>query len=432
MKFIKSTLPILLLCFLPFWLFAQWYKLPAPNIPYKFGMLCNSLYVPYGNIYPAANGEIIYDIYCYLSPSSGGNYNIMESSDDLGIDTSKYSDNGMGCCSGTGMYSVNDSTHVFIENKAGWIFSYYTTNNFSSLKAFNAFIVPYGGPSVVTKNYIYVASQSWFEYNDSLYISRTTISSNTYKYKSFYSDSGTGKLYFVNDSTGFILTYHRNSHAPNFLGKTNDYGTTWNTVFSSPTYNSKDYCFPMKDTGYLILNDSVYKTVNGGITWNKLTVPGGSYTCIQFANGLIGYIGGSGGYLIKTINGGATWTSETSSTTNTISSLYTFGTSVAYFVDSTMKIYKNQPGLGAPVIQSPTSKLDIYPNPSNGEFTLEISSDLLKSQVTLYDVMGRLIYQTALAQTQSAINIPTLAKGIYYVKLVSPSGQFLQKKIVKE
>ncbi len=427
MKFIKSTLPILLLCFLPFHLFAQWYKLPVPKTPYKWGMFCHEEYIPYNIICPAADGEIIYDIYCYISPSGGGNYNIMESQNDMGVDTSDYSDYGSGCCYNTVMASTSNLIHAFLYNKIGYQSLEYTSDNFSTTKRMNAYLPgPDCGPISITKNYIYVALQT-----DSLCINRTNIPSNTCNHISSYTDSGNGKLYFVNDSTGFILTYHRNSHAPNFLGKTNDYGATWNTVFSSATYNIKDYCFPSKDTGYIVMNDSAFKTTNGGITWNKLIVPGGSFTCIQFANSKLGYIGGTGGHLIKTTNGGATWTTETSNTVNAISSLYTFGPSVAYFVDSTMQIYKNQPGLSVPAIQSPISKLDVYPNPSNGKFTVEISSDVLNSQMDIYDVLGRSCYRADLVQPLSEINIPTLSKGVYYVRIIAPSGQSFQKSIVK-
>jgi hypothetical protein len=388
--------------------------------------------VPYNTIYPAANGEILYDIYCYISPSGGGNYGIMESTNDLGIDTIKYSNNGTGCCYTTVMASTSNLIHAFLFDKIGYQNLEYTNDNFSTITQMSAYLPGPGcGPVAITKNYIYVASQTSYGPSDSLYINRTTISSNTYKYKSFYSDSGTGKLYFVNDSTGFMLTYHRNSHTPNLLIKTIDYGTTWNTIFSSAANNIKDFSFPTKDTGYLILNDSSYKTTNGGITWNKLTVPGSSYTCIRFANGLIGYVGGIGGYLIKTINGGTTWTTETSNTTETINTLYTFGTSVAYFVDSTMQIYKNQPGLNVAKIESTASKLNIFPNPSDGKFNVEIPSDMLNSQMGIYDVLGRCCYQAELVQLLSEMDFPALSNGVYYIRIMNPSGQSFQKTIVK-
>ena len=434
MKFIKSTLPILFLFLLPTHLFAQWYKLPLPRWPNSWNIVScpGGKPIPYDNIYPAGNGVIVYDFFC--KGGSGGTLVVMESLNDLGIDTERFEQNGIGCCYENVMSSSSAINHAFITNQAGYPSLYYTPNDFSSITQMNAyFLLGSGyGPVAITKNYIYIASQTSYGPSDSLYINRTTISSNTYKYKSFYADSGTGKLYFVNDSTGFLLTYHRGANAPNLLVKTNDYGITWNTVFSSPTYNAKDYCFPTKDTGYLVLNDSAYKTTDGGISWNKLVVPGSSYRCIQFANGLIGYIGGMGGYLIKTVNGGTTWTTEISNTANTISSLYTFGPSVAYFVDSTMKIYKNQPGLDVAKIQSPISKFNLFPNPNEGVFTLDISSDLLNSECTIYDILGRPLYQANMVQEQTTINIPALAKGVYFMKLLSPSGQSLQKKFVKD
>src|SRR5579883_2634858 len=121
MKLIKNHALVTILLFFSLSTFGQWYKLPAPGIPYpKWAMLCNKTYIPYGNIYPASNGEIIYDIYCFNSPSSGGDYEIMESKNDLGIDASVADYNlGEGCCYSPAIVSKNDSVHGFILNDAG-------------------------------------------------------------------------------------------------------------------------------------------------------------------------------------------------------------------------------------------------------------------------------------------------------------------------
>ncbi|HTA26411.1 MAG TPA: T9SS type A sorting domain-containing protein, partial [Bacteroidia bacterium] len=75
---------------------------------------------------------------------------------------------------------------------------------------------------------------------------------------------------------------------------------------------------------------------------------------------------------------------------------------------------------------------NIYPNPSAGGYTLQISASLLNSQLTIYDTQGRNIFQTKIVQENPQINIPSLAKGMYYVKLTTPQGQSIEKTIVQQ
>lgn len=99
--------------------------------------------------------------------------------------------------------------------------------------------------------------------------------------------------------------------------KTNDHGDNWTYV---STANHYSYCsgffFVDENTGYSIgggtlsISGDVFKTTNGGMTWNKLdiTVDEG-LSSIYFINEDIGFI--SGGFnrkkVMKTFDGGNTW-----------------------------------------------------------------------------------------------------------------------------
>lgn len=83
------------------------------------------------------------------------------------------------------------------------------------------------------------------------------------------------------------------------------------------------------------------------------------------------------------------------------------------------------------LVKNPNT-FNIYPNPSAGGYTLQISANLLNSQLTIYDTQGKLIFQTNITQQNPEINIPSLAKGMYYVKLLTPQGQSMEKSIVQE
>ncbi len=69
----------------------------------------------------------------------------------------------------------------------------------------------------------------------------------------------------------------------------------------------------------------------------------------------------------------------------------------------------------------------IYPNPSNGEFTIELTEDAL---VNIYDTAGKLVFTKQVNSGNQNIKIDS-AKNIYYLQIVSKSGVKTQKVIVQ-
>ena len=66
----------------------------------------------------------------------------------------------------------------------------------------------------------------------------------------------------------------------------------------------------------------------------------------------------------------------------------------------------------------------IYPNPNDGSFTLHYSLPSSHGEFLIKDVTGRLLYSTTISGTEGtqAIDVSTLAKGIYYWEVVSING----------
>ena len=183
----------------------------------------------------------------------------MESTNDLFNADSKFEMNGFECCTPGAMVSYDTATTAFLT--AGGTYGpfgtlFYTSKSFTPVQRYNYYMEDYyTGPIALTKNYIYVADNNWS--GDSLIISRTAIKTDSFRYFKFIADSGTGKFLFVNDSTGFLLTYHRGHPKTNVLIKTSDYGVTWSDIYYDSTANIVDYCFPSKDTGYIINSKNI-------------------------------------------------------------------------------------------------------------------------------------------------------------------------------
>ncbi len=71
----------------------------------------------------------------------------------------------------------------------------------------------------------------------------------------------------------------------------------------------------------------------------------------------------------------------------------------------------------------------VFPNPANETITLAIDSNLLISSIYIYDTSGRIIRKYPQATTH--LNIASLAKGIYLIKVLTDKETYV-KKIVKQ
>jgi hypothetical protein len=76
------------------------------------------------------------------------------------------------------------------------------------------------------------------------------------------------------------------------------------------------------------------------------------------------------------------------------------------------------------------SNLNVYPNPTEGLFTVELKNGLGKT-IELSDVTGRVILISQTESDQFDLNIGTLSKGVYYLKVKSDNAVEILK-VVKQ
>lgn len=85
------------------------------------------------------------------------------------------------------------------------------------------------------------------------------------------------------------------------------------------------------------------------------------------------------------------------------------------------------------VIENESSKIKIYPNPVNGNLTVNgINQDNVS--LLLFDITGKIVYQNKLNVNQNKIEISVsnLEKGVYFIKIFNEFGKFLHsEKVLK-
>lgn len=74
---------------------------------------------------------------------------------------------------------------------------------------------------------------------------------------------------------------------------------------------------------------------------------------------------------------------------------------------------------------------NIYPNPVYGKITITKSSDLKNASLCIYSIQGQLILQQLLLLEKSEIDVSSLAKGIYIIKINDRNLSFTKKIIIE-
>lgn len=113
-----------------------------------------------------------------------------------------------------------------------------------------------------------------------------------------------GQIQFINNQIGYA---HRVGYSNGRMYKTTDGGNTWNiSIEVDEEINA--FHFVDENNGYFVGDQGlIYKTNDGGTNWEELEIPYEWYTKINFYSKNVGYIADEDGKLYKTENGGISW-----------------------------------------------------------------------------------------------------------------------------
>lgn len=247
------------------------------------------------------------------------------------------------------------------------------------------------------------------------------------------------------DTMGDIIWFGTNKGR---IYKSIDKGLNW-TVSQTPitdfggTAVSGSYSFKDANNGLLVkkaTNPLLYKTTDGGATWTSVSytgVLGGSDLAYIPDTNTVVTVGSSttGGttenYTTYSNNNGLAWTKVMSGTQ--VASLKFRNTTTGFgggFTTSSTAggIYKYTGTQLATNQFTIASKLAVWPNPAQN--TIQFSGAEV-TEVRVFDLLGKQVLSQHLNSKTSAVEVSTLANGMYIVQASDNNGAFSTVKFIK-
>jgi Secretion system C-terminal sorting domain len=87
---------------------------------------------------------------------------------------------------------------------------------------------------------------------------------------------------------------------------------------------------------------------------------------------------------------------------------------------------------GLPTTQNPTlNTLSIYPNPSNGVFTVQLPKGSTTGSFRLIDITGKEVFQQAISSSSTQIDVSKLPKGIYFYRYRDKKQGYAGKLVIQ-
>jgi hypothetical protein len=107
------------------------------------------------------------------------------------------------------------------------------------------------------------------------------------------------------------------------------------------------------------------------------------------------------------------------------------GTPTWYYISSTPMVRMNfDPAGSVGTHEIKNSQFNVYPNPTNGVFTIELDGNA-KYDVTVSNVLGQTVYTTSITTMNTTIDLSGFEKGIYTIELKNNTSTYTEKVIVE-
>lgn len=248
-------------------------------------------------------------------------------------------------------------------------------------------------------------------------------------------------VHFINDTVGWA------AGAGGYILKTDDGGNNWNATYLDIGINFfMSIHFVDQDTGWVVGGDSIFKTTNGGDTWESHEgLSDHSHLSCYFINSNSGWVGASAnqmGKILYTADGGNSWQVQDSIANSNIFSIFFINDNTGWGVGSNGCILKTSSGgLVSVHDEGHAGNMSLdqsglhqnYPNPFNSvttiSYQLPVSSHV---RIDVYDLQGKKV-NTLVDKKQPAgkydliFDGSELAGGIYYYQMTDKRGTSVKR-----
>lgn len=249
-------------------------------------------------------------------------------------------------------------------------------------------------------------------------------------------------FHFVDTNNGWAITVAPGLAPPYAIIHTTDGGENWTQQYSDDTAGELNLIrFTDLNNGWVVgLNNKIFKTADGGITWQKINNTGltADYNpkCVFFIDANTGWIGSKqensleNAIVLHTTNAGDSWIIQNTPVQEAVFSIFFWDENNGWLTADYGQIahYSENFGTNENLLNQMAS---IYPNPNNGEFYVYSQNETIKLDIEIYNSFGQKIYKASTLQPHSKnkIDFRTYSKGIYFIK-IKDGESILTKKIV--
>ncbi len=261
------------------------------------------------------------------------------------------------------------------------------------------------------------------------------------------------EIFFTNELNGYVVGGSNGPRVNGYLFFTTDGGLSWGTMKQAQLGVFNCVKFYNQQTGILGGEEGLYFTRNGGFDWFPAIGISSRFNAVDIALvGNVAYAIGSFDYyegsaqryktqIYKSLDQGKEWCLVFEDTLETVdASAKTMHISfsdenhgVAAYGYNRLIYTTNGGGLTECItgINEAENELlvNIYPNPSNGTFTVDVPNTILVDNLSIYDLSGRVVFQSATESSSVLVN--GLSSGMYILQVQTSEGVHTQKVIVE-
>ena len=237
-------------------------------------------------------------------------------------------------------------------------------------------------------------------------------------------------FYFFNANVGYLLAQHYNTYEMEIY-KTSNGGASWNKQFTT-TSDIQVLNFINENVGVAYDSEEIFYT-NNGLNWSKSLIPNyAGIGEIKMVSSKVGFAADAD-YILKTTDGGYSWniSKEYTAFGPVFPSLLAFPSSSTGYVAGFGGFFaktSNSGGVG--IKEAIEVEYQIFPNPTSENITITYDPTIANDiNLNIYNIMGQNVLTKEIISNTGIVNlnISNLSEGTYLLNINNGEKSFYSK-----